>query len=446
MVNALQQVALVDTLLMNWDAIRLRMGPMSPELAAKLTKLGQELGDAKSLSEAAKIVNELLDLTRHTPAESYARELVARASPGQMETTRGPGTFQAVNTDPEAMIEISKRAQESTASFGALLSQTSALPMGVQAAPVFFATNRRPGNPPRTTFSGDVGDSLSYGLALVTIPVAAHKIGKLETPKWWKLYAEDQQESFLLNDVSSLNQTEFGTKLGTAAQASDSREILIFLHGYNVTFEEAALRAAQFAYDSKFRGIVVLFSWPSQGSAFGYTGDEARAEASGEKMAAFLRGLENGPWPKVHLLAHSMGNRVMLSGLADNPPRPTLPLGQLVFAAADVYVPVFNEKFPKLQNAGRLAATSYASKKDRALWLSSILHNGARVGIVENVPYVIDGLESIDASSVDKGILGHGYWADERTLITDLRSLLQQGLSPKERGLDQIGKYWAFPK
>src|ERR1035438_7046414 len=40
MVNALQQVALVDTLLMNWDAIRLRMGPMSPELAAKLTKLG----------------------------------------------------------------------------------------------------------------------------------------------------------------------------------------------------------------------------------------------------------------------------------------------------------------------------------------------------------------------------------------------------------------------
>jgi len=68
------------------------------------------------------------------------------------------------------------------------------------------------------------------------------------------------------------------------------------------------------------------------------------------------------------------------------------------------------------------------------------------VGIVEDVPYVIDGLESIDASSVDKGILGHGYWADRRTLITDLRSLLQQGLSPKERGLDQIGKYWAFPK
>jgi esterase/lipase superfamily enzyme len=445
MVNALQQMALVDALLTNWDAIRLRMGPLSPELAASFTKLGQELADAKSLSEAARIVSDLLDLTRNTPAESYTRELVARASLGEMKTTRGPGTLQAVNTNLEALIETPIRAQESTASLGTLLSQTSALPIGVQAAPVFFATNRKPGGPSGTTFSGDVNDSLSFGLATVTIPVPTHEIGKLETPKWWKLYAKDQRESFLLNDVSSLNQTEFGTKLEAAAQVSDSREILIFLHGFNVTFEEAALRAAQFAYDSRFRGIVVLFSWPSQGSVLGYSGDEDRALASGEKMAGFLRSLENGPWPKVHLLAHSMGNRVMLSGLADNP-RPKLALGQLVFAAADVYVPVFNEKFPKLQTAGKLASTSYASKKDRALWLSSVLHSGARVGIVEDIPYVTDGLESIDASSVDKGMLGHGYWSDQRTLITDLRSLLQQGLSPKDRGLDQIGKYWAFPK
>lgn len=438
MANPLQQMALVDTLLTNWDAVRLSMGPLPPELAAKFAKLGQELGDAKSLNEAAKIVDDILDLTRDTPGGSYMRELVGRAGLGDLKT-RESGMFQAVNT------ELPKRAQESTASFGAVLSQTSALPIGVQAAPVFFATNRKPAGSSPTTFSGDVCDSLSYGLATVTIPVGVHEIGMLEKPKWWKLYAEDQQESFLLNDVSSLKQTEFETKLETAAQAADSREILVFLHGFDVTFKEAALRAAQFAYDSKFRGIVVLFSWPSQGLVRGYSGDEDRASASGEKMAAFLRGLENGLWQKVHLLAHSMGNRVMLNGLADNP-RPKLSLGQIVFAAADVYVPVFNEKFPKLQNAGRLAATSYASKKDRALWLSSILHAGTRVGIVEDVPYVTDNLESIDVSSVDKGILGHGYWSGQRAIITDLRSLLHQGLSPKERGLDQIGKYWAFPK
>ncbi len=445
MADALQQMALVDSLLMNWDAVRLRMGVLSPALAARFATLGQQLADAKALSEAEKIINELLDLTRNTAAENYARELVARASLGQLKTTRRTGTVRAVNRDLDALIETPIRAQESTASLGALLSETSSLPIGVQAAPVFFATNRRPGGPSATTFSGEVGDLLSFGLAMVTIPVGAHQIGKLETPKWWKLYAKDQQESFLLNDVSSLSQTEFETKLDTASQASDSREILIVLHGFNLTFEEAALRAAQFAYDAKFQGIVVLFSWPSQGSVLGYSGDEDRALASGEKLASFLKALENGPWPKVHLLAHSMGNRVMLAALADNP-RPKLPLGQLVFAAADVYVPVFNEKFPKLQNAGRLASTSYASKKDRALLLSSLLHSGSRVGIVEDVPYVTDGMESIDASTVDKGLLGHGYWSDQRTLITDLRSLLQLGLSPKDRGLDQIGKYWAFPK
>jgi hypothetical protein len=65
---------------------------------------------------------------------------------------------------------------------------------------------------------------------------------------------------------------------------------------------------------------------------------------------------------------------------------------------------------------------------------------------VEGEPYSTEGLESIDASSVDKGLLGHGYWSDQRTLITDLRSVLQLGLGPKDRGLDQIGRYWAFPK
>ena len=154
MANPLQQMALVDTLLTNWDAVRLSMGPLPPELAAKFAKLGQELGDAKSLNEAAKIVDDILDLTRDTPGGSYMRELVGRAGLGDLKT-RESGMFQAVNT------ELPKRAQESTASFGAVLSQTSALPIGVQAAPVFFATNRKPAGSSPTTFSGDVCDSLS---------------------------------------------------------------------------------------------------------------------------------------------------------------------------------------------------------------------------------------------------------------------------------------------
>jgi Alpha/beta hydrolase of unknown function (DUF900) len=95
-----------------------------------------------------------------------------------------------------------------------------------------------------------------------------------------------------------------------------------FLYGQRLTQQ---IRAALAAY----RGALVVFdpvedrpawaSCKSQELVRGYSEDADRASASGEKMAAFLRGLENGAWQKVHLLAHSMGNRVMLNGLADNP-------------------------------------------------------------------------------------------------------------------------------
>lgn len=446
MANDLQQMALADALLLNWDVVLARIGPVDTALAARIADLGKRLAQAATTGEAARVVDDLLDVLRDTPAGPYVRGLVARASLGPTTTTREVGFAGAVKVDLEATIETPQRARESTLSLGTALAQNPAASGAVQSAPVFFATNRNPAPAGDTFFSGDIASGLSYGLATVTIPVGIHQIGKLERPKWWNPLPADERTSFVMKSVEGFDAPKFATRLEAAALRAEAAELLVFLHGFNVTFAEAAWRAAQFAYDSKFRGVVVLFSWPSQGSCLGYAGDEARAGASGEKLAAFLKALEGGPWTKVHCLAHSMGNRVLLGGLADNAPRPALELGQLVFAAADVYVPEFNEKFPKMQRAGRIAATSYASKKDRALWLSSLLHNGPRVGIVEGAPYVVDDLESIDASAVDVGLLGHGYWSGQRALITDLRTLLHQGLRAKERGLDAVGNYWTFPR
>jgi esterase/lipase superfamily enzyme len=316
---------------------------------------------------------------------------------------------------------------------------------GVKRVPVFFATNRLPADLAAKAFTGEFQKTITYGVATVTIPVH-HKPGGLETPAWWNVFADkkDQPEYFTLSYVMALAQGEFAGQLEKAAQTPKPAELLIFLHGYNVTFEEAAMRAAQFAVDSGFGGIVVLFSWPSQGSLRGYWGDEERALSSGDVLAQFLCGLEKGPWPRVHLLAHSMGNRVLLLGLADNP-RPQLPLGQLVFVAADVFVPMFDEKFGKLQNSGILPATSYASKADRALKISSKLHLGPRVGLVDQWPHTADHLQAIDATNVDAGFLGHGYWSAVPALLTDLEGLLVDGKSPQDRKLKSMGSYWTFP-
>jgi esterase/lipase superfamily enzyme len=60
----------------------------------------------------------------------------------------------------------------------------------------------------------------------------------------------------------------------------DERQILVYLHGYNVTFEDAALRAAQLGFDLKIEGATAFFAWPSCGDLADYFADADRIAAS----------------------------------------------------------------------------------------------------------------------------------------------------------------------
>ena len=92
-----------------------------------------------------------------------------------------------------------------------------------------------------------------------------------------------------------------------------ARQALVYLHGYNVTFENAALRAAQIGVDLKFQGILAFYSWPSRGKMTGYIHDEASSDAAEPYLEEFLsRFAEESGAERIHALAHSMGNRAFL--------------------------------------------------------------------------------------------------------------------------------------
>ena len=57
-----------------------------------------------------------------------------------------------------------------------------------------------------------------------------------------------------------------------------TRNVLVFVHGFNVTLEAAVARAAQVAEDMPFDGPVIAFSWHSQGQTEAYLADERSAE------------------------------------------------------------------------------------------------------------------------------------------------------------------------
>ena len=435
----LQQVANAEILTANWDQLRLHIGDMSPALAAELSALGAKLQDPGSLEDLPKIIDDLLRLIRNTPAGPYARQLIARAGIGDRATTRGAGlnSFAPASVEAGPLLEATDAANM----LGSVLT-SSKDSLGITHVPIFYATNRKWNG---TAFTGDPADALSYGHSWVTIP-ANHATGHIEKRQWWNCLSDPgDPEKYFTCVVHNVPKPQFLGDLEKACLSAESRQILILLHGFNVSFEEAAMRAAQFAEDTQFPGLIVLYSWPSQGSWSGYNGDEARAAASGERMAECLNDLVGGPWTQLSLLAHSMGNRVVISALADNN-RPQLPFGQLVMAAADVYVDEFKPKFDKLQQHGLLPCTSYSSRKDLALKLSSWIHSGPRVGLIDDFYFDRGDNESIDATAVDRGLLAHGYWSGDRALITDIRTLVLDGFRAKKRGLKQSGAYWSFPK
>src|SRR6185436_16351410 len=123
---------------------------------------------------------------------------------------------------------------------------------------------------------------------------------------------------------------------------------LVVIHGYNVSFEAAALRAAQIGFDLQLPGATAFFSWPSRARLARYTADEATIQASEKHIAQFLLEFtRKSGAEQVHVIAHSMGNRGLLRAmqriLNEVGAEAGVPFGQIILAAPDEAQDVFAE-------------------------------------------------------------------------------------------------------
>jgi esterase/lipase superfamily enzyme len=234
---------------------------------------------------------------------------------------------------------------------------------------------------------------------------------------------------------------------------ADSRELLVFVHGYNTTFDDAVRRTAQLAYDLSFPGVPITYSWPSQGSLGSYLVDETNVEWAAPHLQAFLMQLAAKSGAQtIHLIAHSMGTRALLASLhhiAQSQQGEVLPrFKELVLLAPDMDADVFANQVQGIHSIVE-RVTLYASAKDKALVWSKTAHGYPRAGDAKPSPLVMEGVDTIDASSADTSFTGHSYYADSRSVLFDLFALLRYGKPPDERfGLlakEQNGRrYWAF--
>ncbi len=123
--------------------------------------------------------------------------------------------------------------------------------------------------------------------------------------------------------------------------------------------------------------------WPSQAALEAYTIDQDNAIWSVPHLSRFLVDLqEKTDIDEIHVIAHSMGTRVLTQALAQARDEGfDLKLNNVILAAPDIDADTFKEQIlPKISGvATRL--TMYASSGDTALKLSQKIHGNDRLGL-----------------------------------------------------------------
>ncbi len=322
---------------------------------------------------------------------------------------------------------------------------------------VFYGTDRkRTGSQKPGEFYGGDRGKLEYGTCRVSIP-EDHRMGEMESPVWWKLeFKENPEKHVSLRNVNPVAKNLFFADLKKEIQNAKRKQAFVFVHGYNVTFADAARRTAQMAYDLKFAGAPVFYSWPSEADVKKYPVDEANVEWATPDLKEFLEDVaEKSGAEDVFLIAHSMGNRALTSAMglfAEKPDSKAVSVfREIILAAPDIDADVFRKDIaPRMLKLNK-RVTLYASSRDKALNLSQTFHKYPRAGDAEDGLVVMPGLDTIDVTNVDTSFMGHSYFGDNKSIITDIYYLIKEAKPAKERfPLKKEQKdnliYWIFPK
>ena len=313
---------------------------------------------------------------------------------------------------------------------------------------VYYATDRaRTGLSDPTEYFGYGRGELQYGLVTVSIP-DVHVPGVVEAPSVWRLeFSANPAKHVMVRKIEPQDKQTFFSRMHQEFEAGDKKEAVVFIHGFNVSFDAAAKRAAQLAYDMNYGGVPVLYSWPSAGKTTHYIGDTAVVRLSGRHLAGFLEDIRNESGADVvHIVAHSMGNRALtdaleIIALRNKDEADAMPFfGQVFFAAPDVDAGLFAEMAKTIRPVAK-RLTLYTSEEDWALKTSKELHGSAmRAGLGGEGQIISPDFDTIDMTGLGTDMLSHSYFAQDSSALTDMMSLIWRDNDPDKRcGLVQAG-------
>ncbi len=323
---------------------------------------------------------------------------------------------------------------------------------------VYYATDRQRTSSKQlaSIYSGQPADPIriSYGICEVSIP-KGHKPGQLEAPSIYRFeFKEDPDKHVVLLNVHPQEKKSYFRNLKNVIGRSKGENAFIFIHGYNVTFSDAARRTAQISYDLGFDGAPVFYSWPSTGQLSGYPADEDNILWAQENVKQFLKDfVEQTDAKNIYLVAHSMGSRALtgaVASLISEAPKFKKRFKEIILAAPDISARIFKDHIaPKMLEASN-NVTLYVSADDKALLASRNFHSNPRAGEAGENIIIFKGIDTIDATGIDASLLAHSYFAEAKSIISDILAIIRgeppQGRKTLKPVETKRGIYWAFTK
>lgn len=330
------------------------------------------------------------------------------------------------------------------------LWRNSEAPPGTRTVmPVFFATDRIASAAPagsaeylaepftRQVFF-DRANPLSFGSVTGAIARKPTSLGPCE-PGWWRqeMVPGKVTARFPLRAVEPMQGADFYAALKREVDrlgaetvtpcaeagplARPARRVLLYVHGFNDSFGEAAGNAAQLAYDLDIRAAPVIFSWPTQQSLVEYVRDRTYAERAAPLLKELIAGIVDKVKPdEFYLVAHSLGTRITLQALSELAVERSgrfVPLTALTLYAPDLDTLLFQRIFMGELPRFARRTSIYANTHDIPLSMSRRVNGGYALGDFDGAPFTGPGFHTIDVGAVRQSRLNHAGFEDS-PLIT----------------------------
>ena len=228
------------------------------------------------------------------------------------------------------------------------------------------------------------------------------------------------------------------------------KQVFIFIHGFNNTFEYAVKTTSQLWHYLGREGVDITYSWPSgTNGLFGYGADKESGDFTVFHLKQFLKSLYNCPSiEQINILAHSRGTDVTTTALRElqielkeqGKDLGDMKINNLVLAAADIDIDVFAQRV--IAEGIHLApkrTTLYLGAGDRALSFSESMNISARrLGLINPMDVKPEGrmlIKTWDTVHLvhipqSLGFISHSYFIDDPAVSSDLILLIRDDKNP----------------